>query len=47
VRIDTAGGRGINGPHVHDLDEAQAAAFVGDLIERVKALGSSTPSNAH
>ncbi len=46
VRIDTAGGRGINGPHVHDLDEAQAAAFVGDLIERVEAPGSATPSNA-
>ncbi len=42
VRIDTAGGRGLNGPHVHDLDEAHAAAFVGDLIERVEARGSPT-----
>lgn len=40
VRIDTAGGRGLNGPHVHDLDEAQVAAFVGDLIERVEATSS-------
>lgn len=38
LRIDTAGGRGINGPHVHDIDEAQAAAFVCELIERVEAL---------
>jgi len=44
VRIDTAGGRGFNGPHVHDIDEAQAVAFVGDLIERVEALVSTMPS---
>lgn len=36
VRIDTAGGRGISRPHVHDIDEADAAAFVSDLIVRVE-----------
>lgn len=36
VRIDTAGGRGISHPHVHDIDEADAEAFVGDLIQRVE-----------
>ena len=42
VRIDTAGGRGINGPHVHDIEEAHAEAFVRDLIGRVEALRSTT-----
>lgn len=42
VRIDTAGGSGINGPHVHDIDEAQAEAFVRELIGRVEA-SRSTP----
>ena len=46
VRIDTAGGRGINGPHVHDLDEPQAAAFVHDLIDRVEALRSTQHPDA-
>ena len=44
VRIDTAGGQGLNGPHVHDIDEAQAAAFVGALIERLEE--TATHSNA-
>ncbi len=39
VRIDTAGGRGITGPHVHDVEEARAAAFVGDLVARVAMTG--------
>lgn len=34
VRIDAAGG---NGPQVHDIDEAIASTFVGDLIARVEA----------
>ncbi len=34
VWIDTAGGIG---PQVHDIDEAVASAFVGDLIARVEA----------
>lgn len=46
VRIDTAGGSGIHGPHVHDIDEAQAAAFVSALMERVEAFGARTPSSA-
>lgn len=37
VRIDTAGGRGLGGPHVHDIAEADAEAFVGELIARVEA----------
>lgn len=41
VRIDTAGGRGIGGPHVHDIVEEQAATIVGDLIGRMRALGSN------
>lgn len=46
VRIDTAGGRGINGPHVHDIDEENAATVVGDLIGRMKASGSNTHQDA-
>ncbi len=42
VRIDTAGGSGINGPHIHDIGEAEAAALVRDLIARVKAAGSDS-----
>jgi putative membrane protein len=42
VRIDTAGARGLHRPHVHDLDQADAAAFLGDLTERVNALGTAT-----
>jgi len=42
VRIDTAGGRGLNGPHVHDIDEEQAAAFVGDLSFAVQAVAKPT-----
>lgn len=44
VRIDTAGGGGINGPHVHDIGQAEAAAFVRDLIERVEALRITSES---
>jgi len=40
VRIDTAGGSGINGPHVHDIEDARAEALVRDLIQRVEALPS-------
>nr|WP_246347563.1 PH domain-containing protein [Brevundimonas basaltis] len=46
VRIDTAGGRGLNRPHVHDIDEADAAAFVGDLIQRVESFRRGTSLSA-
>jgi len=46
VRIDTAGGRGMNGPHVHDIDQEHAATVVGDLIGRIKASGSNTHQDA-
>lgn len=46
VRIDTAGGRGMNGPHIHDVAPAQAAAFVGDLIARVAMTGSQPSTGA-
>lgn len=39
VRIDTAGGSGINGPHIHDIDQDEAAAFVRALTDRVEAHG--------
>lgn len=35
VRIDTAGGSALHRPHVHDLEEAEATAFVRALTERV------------
>ena len=44
VRIDTAGGRGLDRPHVHDIDEGEAAAFVGDLRARVDIFRRSRPS---
>lgn len=43
VRIDTAGGRGLDRPHVHDIDEEAAAAFVADLMERVETGRPGTP----
>lgn len=46
VRIDTAGGRGIDGPHVHDIDEADAIAFASDLIERVEVYRCARISGA-
>lgn len=46
VRIDTAGGRGLSRPHVHDIDEKDAAAFVGDLMERVEVTRRGTASSA-
>ncbi len=46
VRIDTAGGRGLNGPHVHDIDEEQAAAFVGELSLAVRAVAKPTLSRS-
>lgn len=36
VRIDAAGGRGVNGPHIHDIDEEHASAFVGGLLKRME-----------
>lgn len=42
VRIDTAGGSGTNGPHVHDIDDGHAGAFVADLIARVE-VSEKTP----
>lgn len=46
VRIDTAGGRGLNRPHVHDIDEGVAAAFASDLIQRVESARRGTPLSA-
>ena len=46
VRIDTAGGRGINTPHVQDIDVGQALAFVSDLLERANNLGGKTHGDA-
>ncbi len=43
IRIDTAGGSGINGPHVHDVEARRAATFVRELTERVEALGGTGP----
>jgi putative membrane protein len=46
VRIDTAGGRGLDRPHVHDIDAPQAAVFVGDLVGRVEAGRRGVPSDS-
>ena len=37
VRIDTAGGSGLTGPHIHDLVHGDATELVRQLIERVEA----------
>ena len=37
VRVDTAGGSGISGPHIHDLALSDATDLVRQLIERVEA----------
>ena len=37
VRVDTAGGSGISGPHMHDLALSDASDLVRQLIERVEA----------
>lgn len=44
VRIDTAGGSGINGPHVHDLGEGEAAELALSLIHRIDAAGKIGPA---
>lgn len=36
VRIDTAGGSGLNGPHIHDIAHSDASALVRELIERIE-----------
>lgn len=41
VRIDTAGGTGLNGPHIHDLMHRDATELVRQLIERVEAARAS------
>ncbi len=41
VRIDTAGGSGLNGPHIHDLVHRDATELVRRLAERVEAARSS------
>lgn len=46
VRIDTAGGRGLHRPHVHDVDEDEAAAFVGELVARAERFRRAAPPNA-
>jgi len=38
LRIDTAGGRGMHGPHIHDIEEAKVVGFVQELTDRVEAL---------
>lgn len=35
VRIDTAGGSGLNGPHIHDITSEDATDIIGRLIARV------------
>ena len=42
VRIDTAGGSGLNGPHIHDLVHGDATELVRQLIQRVEAARAST-----
>lgn len=37
VRVDTAGGSGINGPHIHDLGEDEAADLAVTLLDRINA----------
>jgi putative membrane protein len=41
VRIDTAGGNGLSGPHIHDLLHRDATELVRQLIERVEAARTS------
>jgi putative membrane protein len=41
VRIDTAGGSGLSGPHIHDLLHRDATELVRQLIERVEAARTS------
>ncbi len=43
VRIDTAGGSGLNGPHIHDIAHDDAMMLVRELIERVEAGRATTP----
>lgn len=40
IRIDTAGGAQLTGPHIHDLGEAQAPGLVAELLERAEKTGS-------
>ncbi len=37
VRIDTAGGTGLNGPHIHDLPQDDATDLVREVMNRVEA----------
>jgi len=41
IRIDTAGGRGINGPHIHDLSDDKAAELALSLVHRIDASGTA------
>ena len=41
VRIDTAGGSGLNGPHIHDLVHRDATELVRRLAERVEGVRAS------
>ena len=41
VRIDTAGGNGLNGPHIHDLLLGDATELVRQLAERVEGVRAS------
>jgi putative membrane protein len=46
VRIDTAAGGAAGGPHVHDVETARGAAFVGEVMARVHALPPRVRSRA-
>jgi putative membrane protein len=41
IRVDTAGGRGINGPHIHDLSDDKAAELALSLVHRIDASGTA------
>ncbi len=46
IRIDTAGGSGLNGPHIHDIAYGQATELVRELIANVKANSESAQFRA-
>lgn len=45
IRIDTAGGSGLNGPHIHDITHGEAANLICQLIELID--DSRAPSAAY
>lgn len=46
VRIDTPGGKGIQGPHIHDIRQDEAIRLVRDLTDRVEAVRWTAASDA-